>query len=365
MVTWNFYELVLCFCSGASSATLLLCALSIKKSRCEYRFQKIFAIVLLLHAVCFANNLLIALLKNSNSVDFFNTLAITCDFWLVGGYVMTCIDLIFPKRFTIQQLLLIPTPFFLCTLLFAVSKNDIFYNFSAMISVLMIVCIFFRLKKIVQNYTKMLKSELSDFEHFDLLWTKRTLLFLFVLGLLYNVESFFQKEMFAESKVQLLLVSDTFYCITCCALLFIITRKLVNQQIYSKESINDPPHTYYVNSITENLDTLMREREYFLKKDLSLTSLAQSLGTNRQYISNYITKYKQSSFYEYVNAFRLEKAIETLHKENKKNISIEQLAYDCGFSNYSTFLRHFKRTLNTTPTKYIRHLQKNRNKTNN
>lgn len=170
-------------------------------------------------------------------------------------------------------------------------------------------------------------------------------------------------------------IIDILYCIFCSLVVLLVTRKLIYQKIYvpktetadllSENDFRQNRTAYHVNKITQNIDSIIKEKEYFLDKQLTLDSLVTQIGTNRQYISNYINQEKHSTFYDYINAFRLQRAVELLDglktgNEDLKtgnNPSIDEISQMAGFSNYSTFFRAFKKKYNMSPSKYIQRLQ--------
>ena len=87
---------------------------------------------------------------------------------------------------------------------------------------------------------------------------------------------------------------------------------------------------------------------------LTLQKLAKHLGTNRQYLSNYINQEKHETFYDYINDFRLAEAKALLDGKGTENQhSLEDIAMMSGFNSYSTFLRSFKKKYGKTPSQYL------------
>ena len=60
------------------------------------------------------------------------------------------------------------------------------------------------------------------------------------------------------------------------------------------------------------IDSLMRDGKYYLNKDITLDSLAKTLGTNRTYCSNAINACAGMNFYRYIDTFRIEEATRRL-----------------------------------------------------
>ncbi|NIK78771.1 AraC-like DNA-binding protein [Paenibacillus castaneae] len=84
------------------------------------------------------------------------------------------------------------------------------------------------------------------------------------------------------------------------------------------------------------------------KPDLSLDNVSNYFHLNKYYFSHYFKKNMNLPFYRYVSLKRLSYAI-TLIKQNQ--ISIEKIALKCGFSDYSSFYRLFKKEYNLSPKK--------------
>ena len=106
--------------------------------------------------------------------------------------------------------------------------------------------------------------------------------------------------------------------------------------------------------INNNLESIIVENRYYQDNTLTLQKLAQLLGTNRQYLSNYINQEKHVSFYDYINDFRLEEAKRLLESKDEGNKhSVEEISLMSGFNSYITFLRSFKKKYGQTPLQYF------------
>lgn len=83
--------------------------------------------------------------------------------------------------------------------------------------------------------------------------------------------------------------------------------------------------------------------------NISLTETAQTLHISPQYLSTIFKKNLGINFVNYVSQLRLHYSVELL---SKRNISITEIAFLCGFRNFSHFLRSFKNEFGTSPGKY-------------
>ena len=86
------------------------------------------------------------------------------------------------------------------------------------------------------------------------------------------------------------------------------------------------------------LETLMEEQKYYLKPTLTLNELAQELNTNRTYISSYLNRQMNMTFYDYINKLRIERAAIPLMREHPE-YKLEFVASQSGFASISTFRR--------------------------
>ena len=84
----------------------------------------------------------------------------------------------------------------------------------------------------------------------------------------------------------------------------------------------------------------------YLDAHLNINTLARHLGTNRTYISQYLNQQLHTSFYEYVNHWRLQRALELLSCDA---LTLEQVAAKSGFNSPTTFRRYFHRQQGCTP----------------
>ena len=63
-------------------------------------------------------------------------------------------------------------------------------------------------------------------------------------------------------------------------------------------------------------------------------------------------KRMNTSFYNLVNRFRIEQAKKLLLDPKASHLSIEGIAYECGFKSRSTFFKFFKKEVGMTPTAF-------------
>lgn len=137
------------------------------------------------------------------------------------------------------------------------------------------------------------------------------------------------------------------------------TEPLTEEENYSKTS-SDKPFTI----TEETADALLLKLEKFeksknvIKKEVSLTWLANHLNTNTRYLSEVIKKDKGKSFNNYINGLRINYIVELLYEEPKhREYKISYLAELCGFSSREVFTTIFKKETGISPSYFIDHLK--------
>lgn len=107
------------------------------------------------------------------------------------------------------------------------------------------------------------------------------------------------------------------------------------------------------NELEAQLAQLMDDQQPYLNEDISLASLAESLGISGHQLSELLNSHLRTSFYDYLNHWRFEHAVALL-THPQKNIAVTDIAYQSGFNNRTSFYKVFKQKTGTTPTQYKR-----------
>ncbi len=84
------------------------------------------------------------------------------------------------------------------------------------------------------------------------------------------------------------------------------------------------------------------------EKKLSVKTLAEAAHCSVAYLSRIFKQYTQMTVYEYLTATRIAAAQTML----KKDYSVTEACFSCGFNDCSNFIRCFEKITGTTPLKY-------------
>lgn len=88
----------------------------------------------------------------------------------------------------------------------------------------------------------------------------------------------------------------------------------------------------------------------YTNPDITMPSVAKMLQVSPHYLSEFLNEELETNFPKFINHYRIKEAITLL--KSSPNLSMETIAFDCGFNSTSTFYSAFKSVTNMTPAKY-------------
>ena len=101
----------------------------------------------------------------------------------------------------------------------------------------------------------------------------------------------------------------------------------------------------------------MIDDKLYLNPKLTISDVANFIGTNRTYLSHYINNTLQTNFYDYINNYRIENASKSLLTYVNPILTIEEVAEKSGFNSTSTFRRAFLKNTGMTPLQFRKTIQ--------
>ncbi|MGF7142630.1 AraC-like DNA-binding protein [Anaerotaenia torta] len=106
-----------------------------------------------------------------------------------------------------------------------------------------------------------------------------------------------------------------------------------------------PPGIVYENYISRAMDYIHNNYTY----DIRISDIARFLCIDRTHLYKLFIRDTSQSPQEYLIRYRIKIARQLLAASD---LSVSEIAYSCGFRDASSFNRHFKNHLHTTPLKY-------------
>ena len=116
-------------------------------------------------------------------------------------------------------------------------------------------------------------------------------------------------------------------------------------------------------AVPANIDIAQIERllaehcvdaKLYLQHDLTLQQLAQAVGTNRFYLSQYFSR-QSITYNSYINNLRINYFINRYQEavEAQRSFTVQQLASESGYRSYSTFSLAFKQRMGQSVTAWM------------
>lgn len=108
----------------------------------------------------------------------------------------------------------------------------------------------------------------------------------------------------------------------------------------------------YTRTIYDKVLAFFGNGEPFLNSYLSIVDVAQMIGTNKVYVARAVKVYSGKNFCQFVNAYRIDYAIELNKRE--PDLKVNDLAYRSGFNSPTAFSIAFKIAKGVPPGEWMR-----------
>ena len=109
--------------------------------------------------------------------------------------------------------------------------------------------------------------------------------------------------------------------------------------------------------IFDKLCRLMEDEQLYTQPQLTRETLIERLGTNHTYFSKIIKEKANMNYAQFVNSYRINKAIAILSDKSQIGYPLKKLSSDLGFSSVSTFYKLFKEATGISPSAYRKSLE--------
>lgn len=146
----------------------------------------------------------------------------------------------------------------------------------------------------------------------------------------------------------------TFSFLLYVAVLTIYLKRQPENTIASEPYANKKLPADEVLVLQQQLEQLMKTQQLFLDANLSLAKLSKQLGCASPKLSQLLNDNLQTSFNDYINAYRIQFARQLI--EQQIPLKMADLAEQSGFNSLSTFYAAFKKVTLQTPARYKQQL---------
>ncbi|WP_342328472.1 AraC family transcriptional regulator [Pedobacter sp. FW305-3-2-15-E-R2A2] len=103
---------------------------------------------------------------------------------------------------------------------------------------------------------------------------------------------------------------------------------------------------------TGRLKAYMNDMEPYLEPSLTVQDLAVQMEMPVRDLSILINHHLDQHFFDFVNEYRIQKAMAILKDPAKNELNIQEILYQVGFNSKSSFNTAFKKYTNQTPTQF-------------
>ena len=110
------------------------------------------------------------------------------------------------------------------------------------------------------------------------------------------------------------------------------------------------------NAALSKLEQYMVEEKPFLNPSLTIQDVSAAIEIPVRDLSLLINHKLEQHFYDFVNTYRIENAMDILKDGTKSKVTILEILYEVGFNSKSSFNTAFKKHTGNTPTSYRKQL---------
>lgn len=324
--------------------------------RSKGRAKHMIAFIMLMIALQNVKDL--AIIDTDNAYDPSLSAIATCvDIIAVPIYGFILVELCRPGWIKTRWMVMTEVPFVVMSLLYVLTQNHLFYMLLWVLSLAYgLWCIVWMIHDL-PRYHRWLKNEYSYQENINLHWLRGVTLLFFIILCIWVVDCIYPSTLI-----------DTIYILSSLVGWMVVCYFINRQELVIKEVIDSLPtetaeplapaaadgeteesDNERIQLLSEQLEKLFTVDKVYLEPRLRLVDLAQKLGTNRTYLSNFFNKERQTTFYELVNGYRIS------HSENlltTTDYTLDVVAELSGFNSLSTFRRAFSVKNNCSPQEY-------------
>jgi AraC-like DNA-binding protein len=118
----------------------------------------------------------------------------------------------------------------------------------------------------------------------------------------------------------------------------------------SSEQVIESENKYHQELL--KLRQYMAEEKPYLNPSLTIQDVAQDIKVPVRDLSLLINHKLEQHFYDFVNAYRIESAMDILKDATKSKVTVLEILYEVGFNSKSSFNAAFKKHTGSTPTAY-------------
>jgi len=242
--------------------------------------------------------------------------------------------------------------------IFELQFNHILFHTQIVVYLIAVFMLLRKTKKLyLENYAG---ANINSYNWLFQFTTALTILYL--IALVKNIFKFSEYEYISEWINSGLLIFQLF--ITCWYLLKALNNPGLFRNIDSKLKLvsdiilEDKVKEPLVGNEKKQEETLLKLQQFmmtekpFLNPSLTIQDISNTIQIPTRELSILINHHLDQHFYDFVNSYRIEHAMEILKDATKSKVTILEILYEVGFNSKSSFNTAFKKHTGYTPTDY-------------
>lgn len=208
------------------------------------------------------------------------------------------------------------------------------------------------------RYRKMAQNEFTDFGMLQINWLWQFIFILFPIILLWGFELVYI-ILGGTGPSDFLSITWIFVFVF---LYFFSFKAYRNPNLFQHVPLNIQKEIGFRNEEKENhpctdensnrIISEMENQKFYLNEELTIHSFAKDINMSARLISSCINKNLGHNFNEWVNNYRVERALHIIKSDQKNMLSIEGIGSDSGFKSRSAMYAAFKKKLGHSPGFY-------------
>ena len=228
------------------------------------------------------------------------------------------------------------------------SQSDALLPILIVYLLLMVIGLMVYMVRALRQYGRWLRDNYADLEHKEV-W--QSFVVLAIMLLVFGSYLLSESALAYEYALQLVVIILVGYLLWRVETLSDLS---ISQQ-QSLPTVDSAQSQAVHDSIGPLLQKYCIDTQLYLQHDLTVYQLAQAIGINRLYLSQYFSS-QGMSYNAYINDLRIHHFV-SLYREAVaagNSFTAQQLAHDCGYQSYSTFSLAFKQRMGQTVTAWMR-----------
>ena len=238
-----------------------------------------------------------------------------------------------------------------------VTHSDAIFPVLYVYYVLLIIGIIFYMVRETRQYGRWLCDNYADLEHKEV-WQSLVVLAIILLG--FSFYAFELQGLFYKYAAQVNAILLTCFLVWRVETISDLSSSQLLSLDKSEESDAEGMMDTDFSTTTQDKIGLLLQRhcidtQIYLQHDLTISQLAQAIGTNRFYLSQYFSR-QGTTYNAYINGLRIDHFV-GLYSEavtTRRTFTAQQLALESGYRSYSTFGIAFKQRMRQTVTAWMR-----------